>query len=377
MENVPFLDMQARISPLRDELLEALARVVDSGTFVMGPESAALEREFADFCHVDHAVAVSSGTAALQLALLALGVGPGDEVITVSHTFIATAEAISAVGATPVFVDIDPQTFLMDAGLIENAITPRTRAIIPVHLYGLMTDMPAILEIAGSHGLPVIEDACQAHGATLNGQPAGAMGTLGCFSLYPGKNVGALGEGGIVTTNNGELAQKVRTLRSHGESTRYYHEVIGWNHRLSELQAATARVQLAHAESWNARRRDAAAAYNRLLADWPGIRTQAIPEGYESSYHLMAVVVEDRDFVRAQLDADGIGTGIHYPLPVHLQKAYASLGYKEGDLPISEAVAAGELSLPMFPEITKDQIERVVSALNVATATPVAVASTK
>jgi dTDP-4-amino-4,6-dideoxygalactose transaminase len=352
-------------------MLAAMARVLDSGVFVMGPESSALEHEFADFCGVNHAVAVSSGTAALQLSLLALDVGQGDEVITVSHTFIATAEAISAVGATPVFVDIDPGTFLIDPVLIETAITERTRAIIPVHLYGLMADMPAILDIATRHNIPVVEDACQAHGAMLNGKAAGSLGVLGCFSLYPGKNVGAIGEGGLITTNEPELATRVRALRSHGESQRYHHEVIGWNHRLSELQAVTARVQLRHAAAWNAGRRAAANAYRGALADNPHIRMQQEPAGYESAYHLMAVVVDERDRVREALDADGVGTGIHYPLPVHLQQAYKHLAYTKGSLPVSEAVAAGELSLPMFPELSQEQISRVVAALVRAIEQPV------
>jgi dTDP-4-amino-4,6-dideoxygalactose transaminase len=361
-QRVPFLDMQARLRPIRAELVAAYERILDRGVFVMGPEAAGLEEEFAAYCGVEHAVAVSNGTAALQLALLALDVGPGDEVITVANTFIATVEAISAVGAEPVFVDVEPDTYLLDATRLEAAITPRTKAIIPVHLYGLACDMDAIGEIARRHNLAVIEDACQAHGATYKGRVAGSIGQAAAFSFYPGKNIGSTGEGGILVTNDAGIAARARSLRQHGEVRRYFHEVPGWNFRLSEVLASAVRIQLAHGKGWGAARRRVAAWYGEALRGLP-LQLPVTPAGREHVFHLYVVQVEERDRVRTELSERGVDTGIHYPLPVHLQEAYASLGLTEGTLPVTEAAAPRLLSLPMFPEMTREQVQAVAQRL--------------
>ena len=360
--HVPFVDMQARLQPIRGELTAAYERVLDSGVFVMGPEAAALEEEFAAFCGVDHAVAVSNGTAALQLALLALDIGPGDEVITVANTFIATVEAISAVGAQPVFVDVELDTYLLDASQLEAAITPRTKAIIPVHLYGLVCDMNAVRSVAERHGLAVIEDACQAHGATYQSAVAGSMGDVGCFSFYPAKNVGSVGEGGMLVTRRAEVAARARMLRSHGETRRYYHAEPGWNFRLSEVLASAVRIQLRHGAAWAAGRRRVAEWYGGVLGGLP-VQLPVTPPEREHVFHLYVVQVADRDRVRAALEERGIGTGIHYPVPVHQQDAYRSLGLGPGALPITEAAAPQLLSLPMFPEMTREQVETVAMSL--------------
>lgn len=359
---VPFVDLRAQYETIADELKAAVLRTLDSQVFVLGPEVEAFEEEFAAYCGVGHAVAVNSGTAALHLALLALGVGRGDEVITVSNTFIATGEAISAAGATPVFIDIDRDTYLMDAALLEAAITPRTRAIIPVHLYGQVAEMDAIRAIADRHGIPVVEDACQAHGATYKGQRAGSLGAIGCFSFYPSKNLGAVGEGGIAVTDSPELAAAMRCLRDHGQSHRYYHDVVGYNYRMSAIQGASLRVKLPYLDEWNAARRAHAQRYNALLADLPVVAPVEAPTG-EGVYHLYVVRVADRTALRAHLAAREIGTGIHYPVPIHLQQAYADLGYRPGSLPVTEAHTAQIVSLPMYAELTDEQIDTVVEAI--------------
>lgn len=362
MMGVPFVDLRAQYETIAEEMKASVLRALDSQIFVLGPEVEAFEQEFAAYCGVGHAVAVNSGTAALHLALLALGVGPGDEVITVANTFIATAEAISACGATPVFIDVDAQTDLMDPALLESAITPRTRAIIPVHLYGQVAEMEAIRAIAARHNIPVIEDACQAHGATYRGQRAGSLGAIGCFSFYPSKNLGAIGEGGMAVTDSPELAAAMRTLRDHGQSRRYYHDVVGYNYRMSALQGAALRVKLPYLDGWNARRRAHAQRYDRLLAGLPVETTVEAPTG-ESVYHLYVVRVPDRDALRAHLAASGIATGVHYPVPIHLQEAYADLGYRSGSLPVTEEHAAQIVSLPMYAELTDAQIDAVVAAI--------------
>lgn len=359
---VPFVDMHARLAPLRADLLAACARVIDSGIAVMGPEARALEEEFAAFCGVDHGIAVANGTAALQLALLALNIGAGDEVITVANTFIATVEAISAVGATPVLVDVEPDTNLMDPAAFEAAITPRTRAVIPVHLYGLMCDMDALTAIARRHGLAVVEDACQAHGATLGDAVAGSMSDAACFSFYPAKNLGTVGEGGMVVTRDPALAKRMRSLRSHGESERYHHSEPGWNLRLGEIQAATTRVQLGHLAAWNEARRRVAGWYGELLGVLD-MQLPAAPAGRAHVYHLYVIQVDERDRVREALAADGIGTGVHYPVPVHEQPAYRSLGLTATDLPVTSAAAGRLLSLPMYPEMTREQANLVAASL--------------
>lgn len=360
--NVPFVDLRAQYDTIADDLKASVLRVLDSQVFVLGPEVAAFEEEFAASCGAAHAVAVNSGTAALHLALAALGVGPGDEVITVANSFIATAEAISAAGATPVFVDIDPQTYLMDPWLLEAAITPRTRAIMPVHLYGQVSDMDAILAVAGRHQVPVIEDACQAHGATYKGRRAGSMGAIGCFSFYPSKNLGAIGEGGAAVTASAELAARMRALSDHGQSRRYYHDVVGYNYRMAALQGVALRVKLPHLEGWNARRRAHARRYTRLLAGLPIVTPLESPSG-QSVYHLYVVRVSARETLRAHLAAQGISTAIHYPVPIHRQDAYAGLGYRPGALPVTEAQAAQIVSLPMYAELTDEQIDAVVTAI--------------
>ncbi|HRP06071.1 MAG TPA: DegT/DnrJ/EryC1/StrS family aminotransferase [Opitutaceae bacterium] len=361
--NVPFLDLRAQHDPIRAELLAAFNEVIDQNAFAGGPFVQKFEEDFAAFCRAKHAIGVGNGTDALWFALLALGVGPGDEVITVSATFMATAEAISYCGATPVFVDIDEATYTMNPALLERAITPRTKAIVPVHLYGQVADMDPILEIAKRHGIPVVEDACQAHGAEYKGRRAGTMGDLGCFSFYPGKNLGALGEAGGVTTQDATLAAKVRTLREHGQEKRYFHSMIGWNGRMDGLQAVALRIKLRSLDKGNASRRANAALYSRLLADVPGVIAPAVAAHGVPVFHLYVVRVKNRDTVLARLGERGIGCGIHYPKPIHLQQAYAHLGLGPGTTPVAERCAEEILSLPMFPELAANQIETVVSEL--------------
>jgi dTDP-4-amino-4,6-dideoxygalactose transaminase len=359
---VPFVDLRSQYDSIAEELKASVLRALDSQTYVLGPEVEAFEEEFAAYCGVGYAVGVNSGTAALHLALLALGVGPGDEVITVANTFIATAEAISAASATPVFVDVDPHTYLMDPSLLEAAITPRTRAIIPVHLYGQVAEMDAIRAVADGHNIPIVEDACQAHGATYRGQRAGSLGAIGCFSFYPSKNLGAVGEAGMAVTNSPALAQGMRTLRDHGQAQRYYHDVVGYNYRMSALQGAALRVKLPHLDEWNARRHAHAQRYTSLLAELPVVTPVEAPAS-QSVYHLYVVRVSDRDALRDHLAVQDIGTGIHYPVPIHLQAAYADLGYGPGVLPVTEAAAGQIVSLPMYAELSDGQIEAVVEAI--------------
>jgi dTDP-4-amino-4,6-dideoxygalactose transaminase len=332
----------------------------------MGKEHDALEAEFAQYIGTRFSVSVSSGTDALELALRACDIGPGDEVITVPNTFIATCEAITLVGASIRFVDPDERTYNLNPENLEMALTPRTRAILPVHLYGQPADMQPIMDFARRHNLKVIEDCAQAHGAKYRGQKVGTFGDAACFSFYPGKNLGAYGDGGAVTTNNEEVADRVKLLRNHGQRKKYLHEVIGSCHRLDNLQAAILRVKLIYLNEWNARRRAAAQLYNDLLADVPGIVTPyELPE-VEPVYHLYVVQVEERERIQAELKASGIETGIHYPIPIHQQPAYAFMNHKPEDFPISQAMGPRLLSLPMFPELTASQIEYVVNQLKVA-----------
>jgi dTDP-4-amino-4,6-dideoxygalactose transaminase len=359
---VPFVDLKALHAPLKAELTAVFERVLENNSFVLGPEVQKFETAFAQYVGVQHCLAVNSGTAALQLALEALGVGEGDEVITVANTFFATAEAISAVGATPVFVDVDPLYYNMDPKLLAKAITPRTRAVIPVHLYGQTADMDAILDIAKENSLYVIEDACQAHGAEFKGRKAGSMGIMGCFSFYPGKNLGALGEGGAVVCNDDALAQKVRMLRDHGSVKKYEHSFPAYNYRLEGLQGGFLAVKLPTLERDNERRRQAAGIYAELLAD-SDVVTPAVLSGAKPVFHLYIIQSADRDALKQHLGEQGIETGLHYPIPLHLQEAYANLGYKKGDFPVSESLSERILSLPMFPTITKEQIEYVCSTV--------------
>lgn len=365
---VPFLDLKAQYRQIKDEVQAAILKVVDSGAYVgAGPEGKPFEAEFAAYCGVADAVGVNSGTTALHLALLAAGIGPGDEVITVAATFVATTASVLYTGARPVFVDVDPVTWTMDPAKIEAAITPRTKAILPVHLHGLMADMDPIMEIAARHGLKVIEDAAQAHGAEYKGRRAGSIGHVGCFSFYPGKNLGAYGEGGAIVSNDPEIMKTVRMLRDWGQAKKYDHVLKGFNARLDEIQAAVLRVKLKYIEEWTEGRRAAAARYDAGL---PGaaavLGLPRPPAGHRHVYHVYAIRSPDRDALQARLQDAGVAAGIHYPIPVHLQAAYADLGYKPGDLPVTERIAREWLSLPMFAELTVEQTDKVVAAVKAA-----------
>jgi dTDP-4-amino-4,6-dideoxygalactose transaminase len=359
---IPFVDLKSLHSEIKDDLREVFDRVLDNSTFVLGPEVLRFEQEFAAYCGTEHCVAVNTGTAAIHLALAALSIGPGDEVITVPHTFIATAEAITAVGAKPVFIDINPVSFTMDPSLLEAAITRKTRAIIPVDLYGQVADMDPILEIANRHGIPVIEDACQAHGAEYRGRKAGAFGVAGCFSFYPGKNLGACGEGGAVTTNDADLALRIRLWRDHGSSKRYEHIFPGLNMRMEGIQGGILSVKLKYLDRWNDQRRQAASAYDKALAD-TDIEVPTEMDYGRHVYHLYVIQSENRDALREQLSDAGIESGLHYPTPLHFQEAYRFLGYKQGDFPVTERVKSRILSLPIYPGIDPKAVERVTSEL--------------
>jgi dTDP-4-amino-4,6-dideoxygalactose transaminase len=360
---VPFIDLPQQFRGLKSEIDNALEPIFSSTSFILGPAVAQFEQDFAEYLDVKHCVSVHSGTAALHLALLALGIGPGDEVITVANTFIATAEGISFAGATPRFVDVDPLTQTMDVAALEAAITPAVKAIIPVHLFGQPADMDPIMAIAAKHGIAVVEDACQAHGARYKGRRVGTIGDVGCFSFYPGKNLGAAGEGGAISTNKPELADAVRLIRDHGSSRKYHHQIVGHNFRFDSIQAAVLNVKLPHLDKWNQLRREHAAYYTEQLAGVEQIVTPTVADGREPVFHLYVIETSMRNAVQEKLTAAGIQTGIHYPMPVHLQPAYASLGYKPGSLPVSEALSQRILSLPMYPELTKQQQEHVVRSL--------------
>jgi dTDP-4-amino-4,6-dideoxygalactose transaminase len=360
--SVPFLDLKTQYLAIKHEVLTAVSGVLESTQYVLGNEVAAFEEEFAAYCGTRYGVAVNTGTSALHVALLAAGVGKGDEVITVPFTFVATVAAIVYTGATPVFVDVDPVTYTMDPARIEAAITPRTRAILPVHLYGQAADMNAIRAIADRHGLLVIEDAAQAHGAEYRGRRAGSMGSLGCFSFYPGKNLGAYGEGGMVTTDNPEFARTLRVLRDWGAEKKYHHTLKGFNYRMEGIQGAILRIKLRYLEAWTEARRANAREYMNSLEEC-GLTLPVEAPGNRHVYHVYAVLTEQRQELMEALNARGIQTGIHYPIPVHLLPAYSDLGHKPGDFPVSERIASQELSLPMFPEMTKDQIAEVSAAI--------------
>lgn len=359
---IPFIDLQAQYRSLKPEIGEAVACVLESGRFALGPAVEAFERNFAAYCGVPEAVGVNSGTSALHVALLAAGVRPGDDVITVPFTFVATVAAIEHAGARPVFVDISRDDYTMDPSALERAITARTKAIVPVHLFGHPADMSPILEIARHHRLAVIEDACQAHGAEYHGRRAGSMGDIGCFSFYPTKNLGAFGEGGAAVTSNPRYAETMRLLRSWGEKTRYEHAVRGFNYRMDALQAAILDVKLNHLERWTEARRAHAHTYDRLLAG-SSIETPRERPHVRHVYHVYAVRLAHRDMWRARLADAGIQTAVHYPIPVHLQPAYRDLGHHAGDFPVAEAAAREVLSLPLFAEMTIDQVETVAGAL--------------
>ena len=359
---VPYADLKAQYAALREEVLAALDCVGRKAAFILGEEVLDFEKEFAAFCDVKHCVALNSGTSALHLALLGAGVRAGDEVITTPNSFIATAEAISYTGARPVFVDIDPLTANIDPEGIVAAVTPRTRAILPVHLYGLAAEMDPILEIAALHRLAVIEDACQAHGARYHGKRVGGIGDAAAFSFYPSKNLGAYGEGGALTTNDDALAAQARALRSHGESRRYFHDAIGYNYRMEGFQGAVLRVKLKRLDQWNARRKELADIYRRNLAGARVELQDGGPAG-ERVDHLFVVYVDRRDAVRARLEERGVQTGVYYPLPIHLQKPYQCLGYQRGDLPHVEKACERVISMPLYPEMSDEQASYAAQTL--------------
>jgi dTDP-4-amino-4,6-dideoxygalactose transaminase len=363
---VPLLDLQAQYRPIRDELVAALVRVSDSQRFIMGPEIEAVEKELAALLGIRHAVAVSSGTDALLLALMALDIGAGDDVVTTTYSFFATAGAIARLGARPVFVDIDPHTFNIDPDRVSEAITARTKAILPVHLFGLSADLDPLLDIARRADIPIVEDAAQAIGATYRSRPVGGIGIFGCFSFFPSKNLGAFGDAGLVTTNDDRLAARARLFRTHGMEPKYYHHVVGGNFRMDALQAAVLRVKAPRLAEWTAGRRDNAARYRSLFRDAGLEDTVTLPpEQFDGEHIFNQFVVRssERDALKAHLDAQGIGTAIYYPVPFHLQPCFAYLGYRRGDFPQAERAADESLALPIYAELTDDQQKAVVSAV--------------
>jgi len=364
-QDIPLVDLRAQYATIRDEIRLAIDEVLDSMQLTIGPNVRAFDAEWAEYCGTKHAIGVGSGTDALQLAIRACGVSSGDEVITVSHTFFATVEAIVYANARPILVDVDERSMLMDIASVASRITPRTKAIIPVHLYGRTVDLKPLRQLTQDRGITIIEDAAQAHGALLDdGKKAGAGGRVNCFSFYCSKNLGAYGEAGSITTNDEKLADDLRALREHGQSTRYYHPIVGYNARLDEIQAAILRIKLRRLDDWNARRQSIAARYNRQLAGLDVI-TPEIPSGGRHVFYCYAIRVPGgrRDALRAYLTERGIGTQIHYPVPIHMQEAAQFLGYRKGDLPVTEKVAGEVLSLPMFAELTDAQIDRVVTSV--------------
>ena len=359
--NIPLIDLTIQHHTLRNEINAVIQDVLDRGDFILGQDVTKLEEEFAAYCGVKYAIGVDSGLSALELSLRALGIGPGDEVIVPAHTFTASAAAITFAGAKPVFVDVDPETWNIDAEKIEAAITPRAKAILPVHLYGLPADMHMILGIAEKYKLVVVEDACQAHGAIYKGHSTGSLGNAAGFSFYPTKNLGACGDGGMVTTNDHKVAETVRALRNCGQTSKNVHELAPFNHRLDNLQAAILRVKLHYLDEWIGVRRMLAELYKQLLP--ASIGRQAEPPGYTNVYHLFVIRTQNRDALQAHLKEQGIGTAIHYPTPVHLQPFFAGLGYFRGRFPIAEKICNEILSLPIYPEMTEEQVEVVAAAI--------------
>lgn len=366
---IPYLDLRAQYLTIKDEIDVAIKDVVESCHFVLGEQVEAFESEFAKFCGTDYALGVNSGTSALHLALLAAGVKAGDEVITVSDTFVATAAAICYTGATPVFVEIDPRSCTMDPAKIEAAITQRTKVIMPVHLYGGCAEMDSINEIAARHNLIVIEDAAQAHGADYKGRRAGGLSAIACFSFYPGKNLGAFGEGGAVTTNNPDYAKRIQRLRDHGQSQKYYHDEVGYNYRMEAIQGAVLRVKLRHLDDWTAARRRHASAYRESLND-ADVRLLEPLANTQPAWHIFPVFTPKRDALMEYLKNRGISTGIHYPIPVHLQIGFAHLGHREGDFPLTEQACNEVLSLPMYAEMPQQHLDEVAAAIHDFSAAP-------
>lgn len=358
--NVPFVDLKAQYASIQEEVTSAMQSVVERTAFILGPDVTEFEEKFAAYCDMPYGVGVDSGTSALELVLRAHGIGEGAEVITSANTYIATALAISYAGATPVLVDIDPDTYNIDCNQIEDAITEKTKAIMPVHLYGQSVDMDAIQEIAERHNLLILEDASQAHGALYKGKRVGGFGPTSAFSLYPGKNLGAYGDGGIIVTRDEAVADKLRLLRNYGQRQKYYHEEVGFNRRLDSLQAAVLNVKLKYLDKWNESRRKNAAKYTELFQGFEEVITPQVPDFAEPVWHLYVIRVADRDGLQKHLDSHGVSTGIHYPLPIAQQNAYKDLGYKPGDFPTTERYANEILSLPMYAELTDEMIEYVV-----------------
>ncbi|MGB8322095.1 MAG: DegT/DnrJ/EryC1/StrS family aminotransferase [Candidatus Acidiferrum sp.] len=369
---VPYLDLKAQYQSIKPEIDAAISRVLESCQFVLGSEVAGFEQDFAKYCGTSECIALNSGTSALHLALLAAGIKPGDEVITVPFTFVASVAAILYAGARPVLVDIEPRSFNMDPAVIEDAITHRTKAILPVHLYGQPADMDPIMDIARRRGLLVIEDAAQAHGAKYKGRPVGSIGDIACFSFYPGKNLGAYGEGGAVTTKNPEYAGTIRMLRDWGQSRKYHHVLRGYNYRMEAFQGAVLGVKLRHLDQWTEARRRIVRQYNDLLAT-SDVETPAEMPWAQHVYHVYTVRAADRDGLQATMTAEGIQTGIHYPIPVHMQPAYADLGYGPGAFPQAEAAAEQVLSLPLYPELSSQAVSQVAAVVGKATAKATAV----
>lgn len=361
-EPIPYFDLPAQLRSIRSELDAAIARTIDKCTFCLGPDVAQFEKDFARYCGAEHCVGLNSGTSALHVALKLLGIGPGDEVITTPMTFVATSWAISYVGAKPVYVDIDDATFNLDPKQVERAITPRTRALLPVHLYGHPFDIDPMLEICRKHKLALVEDAAQAHGAKYKGKGIGTFGAISCFSFYPGKNLGACGEGGALVTNNAAFAARARSLREHGSSVRYYHDEVGFNYRMEGFQGAVLGVKLKHLPDWTRKRRTIAHTYHDLLADTPLQLPREAPQA-ESVYHLYVTRHPRRDDLRKHLEANEVGCALHYPVPLHLQKCYAHLGHKPGAFPVAEKAARECLSLPIYPDLTDKQVQRVADVI--------------
>jgi len=364
---VPLADLKAQYRLIKDEVLASLAEVAESTAYVLGPKVAAFEKDFATYAGAKHCVGVNSGTSALHLALICAGVNAGDEVITVPMTFIATSWAVSYCGATPVYVDVDPDTATMDAGQIEKKITRKTKAILPVHLYGQPADMEPLLDVSRRHGIPIVEDVAQAHGATYRGRKVGTMGQTGCFSFYPGKNLGAYGEAGAVVTDDDAIASRMRALRDHAQEKRYHHNEIGFNYRMDALQGAVLGIKLKHLERWTISRIRLAERYLELLADLP-IQLPVHREDRRHVWHLFVARHRQRDLIREQLEKRGIHTGLHYPIPLHLQKAYQHLGHREGDFPVAERIGRECFTLPLFPEMSSEQQAAVIEALGEVTA---------
>jgi dTDP-4-amino-4,6-dideoxygalactose transaminase len=362
IEAVPYLDLPAQMRPIRKEIDAAIARTLDNCSFCLGPDVAQFEKDFAKFCGAEHCVAFNSGTSALHVALLLLDVGRDDEVITTPCTFVATSWAISYVNAKPVYVDVDDATFAIDPKAVEQAITPRTKAILPVHLYGHPVDLDPLVKLSKIHNIPLVEDACQAHGAKYRGKVVGTFGCISCFSFYPGKNLGAYGEGGALVTNNPAFAARACALREHGSTQRYYHDEIGFNYRMEGIQGAVLGVKLKYLDEWTRERRRVAHRYHELLADTP-LQLPREASFAESAYHLYVVRHPERDALKKHLEANKVGCALHYPLPLHLQKCYAYLGHKPGSFPVSEKAARECLSLPIYPEMTDAQIERVADVV--------------